>query len=331
MRARGDLGEHFTRDASEVTGREPLAELSCLEAREREKLLGETSGAVTARDHLIERVRTLVVASRSACHLRLRADRGQRRPQLVRGIGGEGALPLERCLDSREELVQSIDQDAHLARNAIDPDRLEALRIACGDGFGERSQGGERAPDREDQACAEEWQRDHERYEQVSSNLCADRFPRVDSFGHLHEHAAIQRPGAEDPPAHAVDPGVTEARLLRRELLSRRVLRVQAKSATVLPNLERDVSRVAVELGRVLEFEFVVVVVVVTALGDLRDEQGGRLREMGVEEIVHLVARAQPTCERHAEPHDRHRAEDGTDESAAERGGPAHVKSFGSR
>ena len=206
MRRLGDLGEHLARHVPSSQG----ASRSRHSPASRRASVSSCSASRVARSQPAITCSSACRAASSlrapARDLRLRADRGQRRAQLVRGVGGEGAFALERRGDAREELVQRVDQRAHLARHALRGDRRRgAAGRARPTAPASALQRRERAPDREQQPDAEQRQRDEQRREQMPAICARDGVARVGAFGHLHEHATLERPGAEDAPAHAVD------------------------------------------------------------------------------------------------------------------------------
>ena len=61
-------------------------------------------------------------------HLEDRALQRQRRTQLVRGVGDELALSLERGLQAREQLVEGVSQLAQLVVGAVEREALVQVR-----------------------------------------------------------------------------------------------------------------------------------------------------------------------------------------------------------
>ncbi|MGF6729103.1 hypothetical protein OKW50_001184 [Paraburkholderia youngii] len=101
-----------------------------VEPREQQQLLGEPGAAIDALHDALHREPLQPDVGLRERDLRLHLDCGERRLQFVRGIGGEGALEFERMLQTREHLVDRIDERAHLERRAADADRFHAVDVA---------------------------------------------------------------------------------------------------------------------------------------------------------------------------------------------------------
>jgi hypothetical protein len=63
------------------------------------------------------------------CHLRLHLDGRQRRLQLVRGVRSERAFPRDRKSQSRQQLIDRVDERTHFYRSRPYLDRLELAGI----------------------------------------------------------------------------------------------------------------------------------------------------------------------------------------------------------
>ena len=97
MRDGGPLSGHAARELVEAhRGERPLDRFG-LEPRHREQLLGEMRGALDAQLELRQGCLALLLRACGLEQLDLQLDRGERRAQLVRGIGRELALRRE-CL-----------------------------------------------------------------------------------------------------------------------------------------------------------------------------------------------------------------------------------------
>lgn len=320
-----ELAEDAPRDLGEVAAREAPLPVSGVEARQGEELLAEPRGAVAAGDHLVERVPPLGVSGALARDLRLGADRGERRAELVRGVRREGALPLEEIVDPREQRIQALDERTHLARCARRVDRLETLRIAPPERLREIAQRPQRAADREGETESEQRERAGERHQELLRDLAAHLRSGVAPLADLHQQTASLRPRAEDAPVDAAGGRVAESFILRGEPDVRRRARVQAQPPAALPHLEDDAARVGMQARRVLELDLVVV-----SLGDQRDEQRGRLRQVRVEELVDLVARLQVARPGDAQPGDGDRRQDAAEEAQPQRGSGRQRSALGS-
>ncbi len=63
--------------------------------------------------------------------LQLQPQRRQRRAQLVRGVGYEGALRGEGLLQAPQQAIQLADQGLDFPRQVVRPERPQAVRIAA--------------------------------------------------------------------------------------------------------------------------------------------------------------------------------------------------------
>jgi hypothetical protein len=106
--------------------------------------------------------------------LGLRLERGQRRAQFVRGIGGEAALVLEGPVDAGEEFVQALHQRQDLARRVAVGDRRQPVRRACRDVVGDAAQGPQRNADRDQQHQGQSRQGVEHRRQQVLRNFAGE-------------------------------------------------------------------------------------------------------------------------------------------------------------
>ena len=126
----GNLGQHVADDgrrgdARGVAGGEPEGQR---EQRVDESFLGRAQ-----RQHLPaggpQRFAAGVRVGER--HLQQRPLRGQRGPQLVRGVGDEPALRLERRLEPRQQLVKRVPQLLELVVRALE--RQALVEIVLGD------------------------------------------------------------------------------------------------------------------------------------------------------------------------------------------------------
>ena len=81
-----------------------------------------------------------VVVDGTFGELRLQVHRGQRRSQLVCGVGDERALRTERTVEAGKQPVQRVGERSHFVRQSRFVDRLEPARRTLAHGGGEPSE-----------------------------------------------------------------------------------------------------------------------------------------------------------------------------------------------
>ena len=105
----------------------------------------------------------------------LRAQDSERRPQLVRGIGDEIALALERPLEPLEHVVERPGQHAHLTAGG---DRAGAFgKVACGRG---RRHGRDPPQRCSDQRCESHSRHRRQQHRQYADNRECTQEARLD-------------------------------------------------------------------------------------------------------------------------------------------------------
>src|SRR5690348_6137474 len=92
---------------------------------------------------------------------------------------------------------------------------------------------------------------------------------------------------------------------------------MQSKQRTPLPDLERDVARVLIASGGMLEIDLLELV------PELGNDQRGRLPEMGVEQLVDLVPCVQIAVRGRRYPHDCNACENAEQQAPFQRIGRA--------
>ncbi len=88
-------------------------------ARQGQQLLDQARGPVDAGGQALGGAGPGLVVTRARQRLRLQLQGGQRRAQLMRRIGHEVLLRIERLLHARQQQVELIHQRAHLGRQAL--------------------------------------------------------------------------------------------------------------------------------------------------------------------------------------------------------------------
>src|SRR5262245_22741685 len=97
---------------------------------EGEKLLGEAREPLDLVEAGAERVFVLDALARTPKrHFELRAEAGERRAQLVRGVRGEAPLSFEGLLDAPEHLVERLHEPSDLVAPARMGKRSEERRV----------------------------------------------------------------------------------------------------------------------------------------------------------------------------------------------------------
>src|SRR5690606_23013123 len=87
--------------------------------RQCEQLLDEVSSALQTLLQSSEGGNALFLRRRALGELDLQAQRRERSPQLVGGVGNEIALGFERLAEPREQVIERGDERAHLLRSTL--------------------------------------------------------------------------------------------------------------------------------------------------------------------------------------------------------------------
>ena len=193
----------------------PIRDVGIL-ARQCQQLLRESRRAIEAALEFGERCAALAVVVGAFGELRLQVHGGQRRAQLMRGVGDERALRRERLAESLEQAVQGMHQRLHFARQAGFGQRFEqigrATRDVGRDAVQRREAAGDRVPDQQ----REEGQYRQQRHDRVQRKARREFATRAHRLRHLHHLAIGER--AEDAPLAVVgvDGGESELCVLRQ-------------------------------------------------------------------------------------------------------------------
>ena len=122
------------RERDEVAVGALLRERFGLDARERQQLLDEVRCARDAGVEIVERGcarRTPIVAARE---IELQLQRGERRAQLVRGIGGEAPLRGQRFVEPRQQALRLPASGCSSSGTRALGERRHRVGTALGDG-----------------------------------------------------------------------------------------------------------------------------------------------------------------------------------------------------
>ena len=112
--------------------------------RQRQQLLDQPRRAFDAGGQRIGRGGTFVFAAGALEQLQLQLQRGQRRAQLVRRVGDEGALRVQRQAQALQQRVQRRHQRRHLVGQANGGQRFERLLVALAHARGDALQWAQR-------------------------------------------------------------------------------------------------------------------------------------------------------------------------------------------
>ncbi len=325
QRLRRALGEGVGRDAAQVEGRGGGLPGAVLQAREREELLDHVRGALARGEGVGDGAVALGGLPRALRDLQLGAKRGKRRAQLVRRVAREAALPVEGGLHPGEERVEAGHEGRDL-RGHLALERGEVGRVAARDLVAQPGERPQRAAGREPDEQGEERQRHRQRLRERRDDV-DDHVPAgLDRVAHLHQVLALGIPQAEDAPVAALRLHGREAAVAFGEAGGGRVGRVQQEPAPVLPDLEGEGLRVLVQDRRVLRVDLLDV------LAHAHREERRVLRELGVEDFLHLVVGLDRGRDGHGHPGDREpRQQDGDEAPAHAREDAPHARSFGIR
>ena len=127
---RGIAADYFARQLREIDGNPRSAGHAGLEAREIQQLLHQAPRSLGALAQLLERRVARRRRLRALRELRLQRERRDRRAQLVRCIGEEAPLRIERRGKAREQRIDLLDQRQQLARQAAGRQRVEPRYVA---------------------------------------------------------------------------------------------------------------------------------------------------------------------------------------------------------
>jgi hypothetical protein len=141
------------------------------------------------------------------------------------------------------------------------------------------------------------------------------------AFADLHQVVAAFVPTAEDAPALAIDHGIAVSLGLTLQLNLGRAGRAQQQPSLPVPDLEGDLALVLVLARRAG------CMVVVDLVLELRGDQPGRLRQMGIEHLADFLARIEIGERRRRQPGGQHGAREQEQQAAAQ--GRSHPASLG--
>jgi len=99
-----------------------------VEACQAQQLLDHSRRPVGTGQDLVERVLPIGGVGSELRHLRMDADHRQRCSQLVRGIGGEPALVVERGAQPEQQAVERDHQRLRFGRHATPGQRHQVVR-----------------------------------------------------------------------------------------------------------------------------------------------------------------------------------------------------------
>ena len=244
-----EMRGHLVGQRPEVDGSERQREIAAVGARHQQQPVDEPRQPVGLLEHALDDLLVGAGIARLAQpDLSDAADGGQRRPQLVRHVGGELPHLLERGLQPAEGVVEHRREPAELVARAVDGQPL--VEPGRGDGagpLGHAVQRGQRPARQEIAAGAGHRHRQRQPQQQEEGELAHfephERLRAAD-LDH-HRLAADGDAGAEDPergriPRQRANPAVRliHERLARRHRQPRRDRRPIDEPAGGTPDLE---------------------------------------------------------------------------------------------
>ena len=185
-------------------------------AGERQHLLDQADGALHARRQGFHRRGALGVSAGPREHARLQVQRGEGCAQLVRGVGHEGALALQRRAQPCEQIVERADERLHLVRQARVGERLQGVDAARFDQRREALQGLERVPDRQPDQQRQHRQQQRERLERLQRQLRGALLAHAHRLRHLDDLGERLHPEHTPAPFAGGDGGESERGDLRQ-------------------------------------------------------------------------------------------------------------------
>ena len=325
MRLRGALRDRLGRDAMQVEGRGRLAPGAVLQAREGEELLDDAGRALGRREGARKRVVAPRGVGRALRHLELRARGRQRRAQLVRRVAGEAALAVEGGLDARQQRVEPRDERRDLGRDVAFQGR-QVLRVAARDLVAHARERRERAAHGEPHEQGEERQR-HRRGARPArptistmtsrrSSMASRTCTRCSRFASHRLNTRQSRPSIAtvEKPASCAREAACRANPRSAAGASRR--RFHTWKDRRLAYL-CSVGACSVSISS-------------TSSPSAHHEQRGVLREVGVEDLLHLVVGLDHGGHGGGDPDDREpRQQDREEAPANAAANGAHARSLG--
>jgi len=259
-----------------------------LQPGQRQQLLHEPSGAVAANQRGLQSVAPRGRVVHGECGLGLGTNAGDRRAQLVRGVGGEAPLGRQQRRRPLEQLVERTHQGQQFGRRIVHPDGIERGRIPAGEFLAEPVERHQAKPHSPPHAQPEQRQRHQQRQQRTAQHRLENLGARIAQLAHQHDDVGLGRTRREDAPVPPRQPRGVESGLQRRQRLGRRVPGMHVE-LTRPPDLERDPRRIPVQVVGRRQQHFPAV------LQLQGHQQRSGLRQMAVEQIVPVHGVCPPT------------------------------------
>ena len=327
------VGQRILHRAAPIHHRGEVRRRAVVDAGQREQLRQHVREPVDARADLAERRLPRRIVAGDAHRFPLRAQRRQWRAQLVRGVGGQAALVLQRVPEAVEEAVRRLHQWCQLRGQSRDGHRMEFVGAARADVLGQPAHRPQRVPHHDGHRHEQHGQHQHPRQELTDEQSLEDFVALVGRLPDRDDPGAAGRVEVVDGPRLAVD---------RHRHESRRPCAERQQRAVAVRHLELPACGPRGD-GHVLQLR-----TADPAFGRCRRARGRigerthrrgierqhdahhLLREpdlLVVEELVDLLARA-PHAHRHRDRPDRgHGDEQQHEQPALQRHGPGSSSS----
>ena len=172
--------------------------------RQRQQLVDGVGGAYAGAADLLERLFQLVGIGLALRQVGLHAQAGQRRLELVRGIGQKTFLRGQRQLQAAEQIIDRRHQRRHFFGHRAFVERAHVVGLAGADASFELRQRLDAAHQCQPHQQHRQRQRDELRHHHALDDLGGQRLALFQRLGHLHQHGLAL--GHID-----IDPGVGHA------------------------------------------------------------------------------------------------------------------------
>ncbi len=210
--------------------------------------------------------------------VRLDARRGDRRAQLVSGVGHQAALLFQQAAHARQQAVDGVHERQHLGRNAVGAQRLQVAHVAFVHVAGQRHQRHEALPQQQvDDQQQQRHQHEH-RHQRRDRVVARDLVAQALPLRHA-ERAAVDIVADEDAPMHLEGLDVVQA---RRQ--GRRQHHVDARIGIDAGAAQRADHEVRLGVLLVARME-----ALARRADRLRRERGGDLLQLGVLQRVRVA------------------------------------------
>jgi hypothetical protein len=191
QRARHRVLHHALDQARQVDAGAGQGAPRGLGARQRQQLVDGVGGARAGAGDLLQRAADFHRVGFALGQFGLHAQPGQRRLELVRGVGQEALLRAQRGFQPRQQVVDGRHQRRHLLRNEGLFDRAQVVGLARADALLQFVERADAAHQRQPHQQHRQRQ-DHElRHHHALDDLGGQGRALALGLGHLHQHQAL--------------------------------------------------------------------------------------------------------------------------------------------